>query len=104
MAGAVERRTGEIGIRLALGARPGHIVWLVLGETLSLALAGIALGVPLALWVARYAKSVLFGIGPADPMAMAGASVLLTGVAALAGLVPTRRALRIDPATAVRCD
>jgi predicted permease len=104
MAGAVERRTGEIGIRLALGARPGHIVWLVLGETLSLALAGIALGVPLALWVARYAKSVLFGIGPADPVAIAGAIVLLTGVAALAGLVPTRRALRIDPATAVRCD
>jgi predicted permease len=104
MAGAVARRTGEIGIRLALGARPGHIVWLVLGETLSLALAGIALGVPLALWVARYAKSVLFGIGPADPMALAGAIILLIGVAALAGFVPTRRALRIDPATAVRCE
>jgi ABC-type antimicrobial peptide transport system permease subunit len=89
---------------MALGARPGHIVWLVLGETLSLALAGIALGVPLALWAAHYAKSVLFGIGPADPMAIAGAVVLLIGVAALAGFVPTGRALRIDPAMAVRCE
>jgi predicted permease len=104
MAGAVARRTGEIGIRLALGARPGHILWLVLGETLSLTLAGVALGIPLALWAARYAKSVLFGVGPADPMAIAGAVVLLIGVAALAGFVPTRRALRVDPATAVRCE
>ena len=57
MACAVARRSGEIGIRLALGARPGHIVRMVLGETLSLTLAGIAAGIPLALWSARFAKS-----------------------------------------------
>jgi predicted permease len=104
MACAVERRGSEIGIRLALGARPGHIMRLVLGETVSLTVAGIAAGVPLALWAAHYAKSVLFGIGPADPWAIAGAAAILTGVAAVAAYVPARRALSIDPAVAVRCE
>ena len=104
MACAVARRGSEIGIRLALGARPGHIMRLVLGETLWLTLAGIAAGIPLALWAARYAKSVLFGIGPADPWAIAGAVAILTGVAAVAAYVPARRALSIDPGVAVRCE
>jgi predicted permease len=104
MACAVARRSGEIGIRLALGARPGHIVRMVLGETLSLTLAGIAAGIPLALWSARFAKSVLFGIGPTDPFAIAGAVVILIGVAAVAAYVPARRALSIDPGVAVRCE
>src|ERR1035441_1272917 len=68
MAYAVARRTSEIGIRLALGARGDHVMWLVLRETLSLTLAGVAIGVPLALWAARYTKSVLFGISTADPL------------------------------------
>jgi predicted permease len=102
MACAVARRTAEIGIRLALGARRGHILWLVMSETLWLTVAGIAAGIPLALWAARYAKSDLFGIGPADPATIAAAAAALTGVAMLAGYLPARRALRIDPVMAVR--
>lgn len=102
MASAVARRTAEIGIRLALGAPRDHIMWLVLRETLCLTLAGIAAGVPLALWAARFAKSVLFGIGPADPLTIAGAIATLIGVAALASYIPARRALRVDPMTALR--
>ena len=102
MAYAVARRTAEIGIRLALGARRDHIMWLVLRETLWLTLAGIATGVPLALWAARYAKSVLFGISTSDPLTIAVTVATLIGVAALAGYIPARRALRVDPMAALR--
>ena len=102
MAYAVARRTAEIGIRLALGARPRRILWMVLGETLALTVAGLAIGVPLALWAARYAKSVLFGIGTADPLTMAVTVATLIGVAALAGYIPARRAVRVDPMVALR--
>ena len=102
MAYTVARRTSEIGIRLALGARRDNIMWLVLRETLWLTLAGIALGVPLALWAARYAKSVLFGISTADPLTMAVTVATLTGVALLAGYIPTRRAVGVDPMVALR--
>jgi len=104
MAYAVARRTAEIGIRVALGARRDHIMWLVLRETLWLTLAGIATGVPLALLAARYAKSVLFGIGTADPLTIAATVATLIGVAALAGYIPARRALRVDPMVALRCE
>jgi predicted permease len=102
MAYAVARRTAEIGIRLALGARRDHIMWLVLRETLWLALAGIAAGVPLALWAVRYAKSVLFGISTADPLTIAVTVAILLSVATLAGYLPARRALRVDPMVALR--
>jgi predicted permease len=102
MAYAVARRTAEIGIRLALGARRDHILWLVLRETLWLTLAGIAAGVPLALWAATYAKSLLFGISPADPLTIVVTVALLLSVAALAGYIPARRALRVDPVVALR--
>jgi ABC-type antimicrobial peptide transport system permease subunit len=102
MAYAVARRTTEIGVRLALGARRDQIMWLVLRETLWLALAGIAIGVPLALWTATYAKSLLFGIGTRDPFTVVATVAILLGVAALAGYIPTRRALRLDPMRALR--
>ena len=102
MAYAVARRTAEIGIRLALGARRDHIMWLVLRETLCLTLAGIATGVPLALWAAWYARSVLFGVSTADPLTIAATVAILLSVAALAGYLPARRALRVDPMTALR--
>jgi predicted permease len=102
MAYTVARRTAEIGIRLALGARRDHIVWLVLRETLWLTLAGIAAGVPFALWGARYAKSVLFGISAADPLTTAVTAALLLCVATLAGYLPARRALRVDPMVTLR--
>ncbi|MBZ5591629.1 MAG: ABC transporter permease [Acidobacteriia bacterium] len=102
MAYTVARRTAEIGIRLALGAGRDHIISLVLRETLLLTLAGIAAGLPLALWAAQYAKSVLFEIGAADPVTIASAVAALISVAALAGYVPTRRALHVDPMVALR--
>ena len=102
MSYAVERRTGEIGIRMALGARRDHVVWLVVREMIGLVLAGIAAGVPLSLWAARYAKSLLFGIGSADPVAMAATVAALSAVAALAAYFPARRALRVDPMVALR--
>ncbi len=104
MAYTVARRTAEIGIRLALGARRDHILWLVLGETLWLTLAGVAIGVPVALWAARYAKSVLFGISTTDPLTIAVTVATFIGVAMLAGYLPARRAVWVDPMVALRCE
>jgi len=102
MAYAVARRTAEIGIRMALGARSKEVVWLILRQTLLLVLCGIASGVPLAIWFARYTKSLLFGIAPADPLVIAAATLLLMGSAVLAAFLPARRASRIDPMVALR--
>ena len=102
MAYAVARRTSEIGIRLALGARRDHILWLVLRETVWLTVAGVAVGAPAALWAATFAKSLLFGIGVADPLTIVVTVAMLIGVAALAGYLPARRALRVDPMMALR--
>jgi predicted permease len=104
MAYAVARRAGEIGIRMALGARRDHILWLVFRETLWLTVAGIAAGLPMALWAARYTKSLLFGIESADPVTIVATIAALIGVAALAGYIPARRAVRVDPMAALRCD
>jgi ABC-type antimicrobial peptide transport system permease subunit len=102
MAYAVAQRTAEIGIRMALGARREQIVWMTLRETLLLAGTGIALGVPLALWLSRFAKALLFGVGATDPATIAIAVSALIGVAALAGYLPARKASRIDPTVALR--
>jgi len=74
----------------------------VLRETLWLTLAGIAAGVLLALWAAQYAKSLLFEMSTADPLTIGMTIVILIGVAALAGYIPFRRALRVDPLVAMR--
>ena len=102
MAYAVARRTGEIGIRLALGARRDHVMWLVMRETLWLTLAGIAAGIPLALWAARYVKSLLFGMSSTDPLTIAITIAIFIGVSALAGYIPARCAFRVDPIVALR--
>jgi len=102
MAYAVARRTSEVGIRMALGARRGHVMWLLLRETFWLALAGLAAGIPLALWTARYARSLLFEIDTADPVTIAVTVAALIAVAALAGYLPARRATRVDPVVALR--
>ena len=104
MAYAVTRRTAEIGIRMALGARRGHVAGMVLRETLALAGAGIAIGIPLAWWSARYAGSLLYGVGPADPVAIGVTVSALLAVALLAAFVPARRATRVDPMTALRSE
>jgi predicted permease len=102
MAYNVARRTRDIGIRMALGAAPGDVRWQVLRETLVLVLIGIAIGVPAALAGTRLIRSLLFGLGFADPIVIVSAAALLALVAALAGFVPARRASRVDPMVALR--
>jgi len=102
MAYTVARRTRDIGIRMALGAQPNGVLWLVLRETLLLVLIGLAAGLPVALGGAHLLRSMLFGVGVADPAAILFATVLLCLVAALAGLLPARRAMRVDPMVALR--
>ncbi len=102
MAYAVARRTAEIGVRMALGANRGQIVWLVLRGTLWLVGAGIALGIPLSLWASRYAKSLLFEVSAADPLLLAVPVAALLAVAAIAAWLPARRAAKVDPLVALR--
>jgi predicted permease len=98
----VARRTGEIGIRMALGAQRGSVVRMVLREVLVLAAAGLALGMTAALGMSKFVASFLFGMKPNDPVTLIAAVVTLLGAALLAGYVPARKASRIDPMTALR--
>ena len=98
----VARRTSEIGIRMALGARSGRVVWLVLREVCGMSGVGLAIGLPLALASSKLVESFLFRMKPNDPMSLAIAVLILLSAALLAGLVPARRASRIDPLTALR--
>ena len=102
MAYNVARRTRDIGIHMALGAEPGNVRWQILRETLALVSIGIAIGVPVALAGTRLIRSMLFGLGFADPIVIVSAAALLAGVAALAGFVPARRASQVDPMVALR--
>jgi predicted permease len=102
MAYRVSRRTRDIGIRLALGAEQGNVLWQVLRETLVLVLMGIIIGVPFALGGTRLVRSMLFGLSFADPVAILFAATLLTIVAALAGFLPAWRASQVDPMVALR--
>ena len=102
MAHGVARRTNEIGIRMALGAKGGNIAWMVLRETLVLVAVGLAIGIPAALLSARLISTQLFGLSPTDPLTLVAAAVVLTVVALLAGYIPARRASRVDPLTALR--
>ncbi|HET6646666.1 MAG TPA: ABC transporter permease [Pyrinomonadaceae bacterium] len=102
MAHGVVRRTKEIGIRMALGAERRSIIWMVLRETLVLILIGLAIGIPIALGAGRLIASQLFGLSAADPLTLLGATLVLIGVAILAGLMPARKASRVDPLTALR--
>jgi predicted permease len=98
----VARRTSEIGTRLALGATRGAVLGMVLNEGMLMVLAGTALGLTAAAAATRLIAARLYGIGPHDPLTLAGAALLLLCVAALAGFVPARRASRIDPMVALR--
>jgi ABC-type antimicrobial peptide transport system permease subunit len=102
MAYTVARRTRDIGIRLALGAEPGNVLWQVLRETLLLVAIGIAIGLPLALGGTHFVRSMLYGLGFADPVAILCAAAVLTAVAALAAFLPARRASQVDPMIALR--
>jgi predicted permease len=98
----IARRTKEIGIRMALGAQRSRVIEMEVGSAARLVMLGIALGLPAAWVMSRWVKSMLFGLTPADPATIAGATVLLTGAALLAAYLPARRASRVDPMTALR--
>ncbi len=98
----VARQTGEIGIRMALGARRGAVVWMVLRRVLLLAAVGLAISVPAAFIASRLVKSLLFETQPNDPGTLVLAGVVLLSAAILAGYAPARRASRIDPLAALR--
>ena len=98
----VARRTGEIGIRMALGAQRGGLVRMVLGDVLAVAGLGLAIGLATALGTTRFVASFLYGMKPNDPMALTLAVAILLGAALVAGYVPARRASRIDPMAALR--
>jgi predicted permease len=104
LAYAVTRRTNEIGIRMALGATQGKMVWLILREAMALAASGIVIGVPAVLALERIARALLYGVGPFDIPAFGCALMVLLACAALAGIVPARRAGRLDPMSALRCE
>jgi len=101
---AVERRTPELGVRLALGAQPGQVVGLVLRSGLRLVLAGIVVGLVGALLATRFMANFLFGIRPADPLSFGAVALILIAVGLAACLWPAWRAARIDPACSLRQD
>jgi len=104
MSYSVTHRTTEIGVRMALGAEPGQVLRLVLGEGMALALGGLALGLPASLGLSRTLKSFLFGIAPGDPSTLLAVSLLLAGASFLASYLPARRATRVDPLVALRAE
>jgi predicted permease len=102
MSYTVARRTGEIGIRMALGARRGTVVWMVLRDALILAVLGLAASLPVGLGASKLLESLLFGVKPNDPWTLAVAAAILFSAVLLAGYLPARKASRIDPITALR--
>jgi ABC-type antimicrobial peptide transport system permease subunit len=98
----VARRTNEIGIRMALGARNRSVLWLVLREALLLVAIGLVVGVLASLALTKTAASLLYELKPNDPLTIALATLLLAMVAAIAGFLPARRASRVDPMVALR--
>jgi predicted permease len=101
---SVIQRTHEIGIRIAVGAGPGHIIWLVMREALGMVLLGLVLGLAGALALTRLLSSLLFGVTPTDPLTFVLVSLVLTGVALVASYLPARRAIKVDPVAALRCE
>jgi ABC-type antimicrobial peptide transport system permease subunit len=104
MAYSVSQRTRELGIRISVGAKQHDVLKLILEQTLILAAIGIAGGLVTAVAVTRVAADLLYGISPADPATFALMSVLLLGVALVAGYFPARRATKIDPMIALSAE
>ena len=102
MSHSVARRTNEIGIRMALGADRTRVLGMVMRESLILVVAGVVLGVGVALAAGRLVASLLFGLAATDPVTVAGAVAVMIGVSALAGYLPARAASRVDPMIALR--
>jgi len=104
MSYSVVRRTGEIGIRLALGAQTQTVLWMVLRESLVLLAIGLALGLPLTLASTRIIRDQLFGVTTLDPTTFIAAIAVVAAMTLLAAWLPARRAAKVDPMVALRCD
>jgi FtsX-like permease family/MacB-like periplasmic core domain len=102
MSYTVGGRTKEFGLRMALGAQRPAVLWMVLREVLKLVLIGVLIGVPAALAASQFLQSTLFGLKATDPASMAAVVVVLAVVALIAGLIPARRATKVDPMVALR--
>jgi predicted permease len=100
----VGRRTQEIGIRIALGAKPGNVLRMILANGISLALVGVVIGIGIALAAAPLLRSLLHDVNPRDPLTFAAIALLLLATTSVATLVPARRAARVDPNAALRCE
>jgi predicted permease len=98
----VGQRTHEIGIRIALGAQRSHVLRLMLGEGMKMALLGVAIGIAAALGLTQLMASMLFGVSATDPLTFCGVALVLTSVALTACYIPARRAMRVDPMVALR--
>jgi ABC-type antimicrobial peptide transport system permease subunit len=101
---SVAERTGEIGVRMALGARQSSVLWMVLRDALALTLGGIAIGLPLALAATKLVGTLLFGIRPTDTTTFAVIAAAVIGVSMIAGFIPARRAACVDPIVALRAE
>jgi ABC-type antimicrobial peptide transport system permease subunit len=104
MSYSVVRRTNEIGIRIALGAQSGKVLWMVLRESLVLLGVGLALGLPLSLGGLRLVQSQLYELSASDPITLASSVLIIAAVTLFAAWLPARRATRVDPMVALRCD
>jgi ABC-type antimicrobial peptide transport system permease subunit len=104
MAYAVSRRTREIGIRMALGAKPGQVIGVVLSRTAILLAVGMGVGLAMSLIAGRYVSQILYGVSPEDPLTYASAIGLMALVAFAACLFPARRATGVNPVTALRTE
>jgi len=102
MSYAVSGRTSEFGIRIALGAQRGSVLWLILRESLLLMLVGVAIGLPSIFGAGKWISSLLLGVKPADPTALALATALMFATGILACYIPARRAMRVNPIVALR--
>jgi putative ABC transport system permease protein len=99
---AVERRTHELGIRVALGATAPRLIGMVVGGSLKLTAVGVAVGLLLAMLLAQGLRSILFGVAPFDGLSLAAAALLLIAAAAVAAFVPALRAVRASPSDVLR--